>query len=76
MSEDPSVIEYSLDGGLTWHHGRTVEAWVVADAATLAGQRGVVREFARKDHGNVESVVTRVLAVDDPRAVFSQPVSA
>lgn len=70
-----SVIEYSINDGLTWHHGRTIEAWVRSDPAALSQQRGVVREFARRDHGNVESVVTRVLFEDDPRAVLNQPVA-
>jgi hypothetical protein len=69
-----SVIEYSLDGGATWQHGRTVEAWVAADAATLRDQRAIVREFARKEHGNVESVTTRVLAEDDPRGFLNRYV--
>lgn len=70
-----SVIEYSLDGGNTWHHGRTVAAWVRSDPAALRQQRGVVRDFARQDHGDVESVVTRVLFENDPRGVLSQPAA-
>ena len=49
-----SVIEYSLDGGQTWTHGRTIEAWVAADREVLSSQREVVRHFARKEHGGVE----------------------
>ena len=67
-----SVIEYSINDGATWHHGRTVEAWVRSDPAALGQQRAVVRGFAREWHGNVESVVTRVLFEDDPRAVLNQ----
>ena len=73
MSGTPSVIEYSINDGATWHHGRTVEAWVTADPATLRVQRAVVRDLARDWHGNVEHVVTRVLADDDPRGVLQQP---
>ena len=72
MSSEPSVIEYSLDGGASWRHGRTVEAWVTADIYTLRAQRAVVRMFAREWHGNVEKVTTRVLAESDPRAVNNQ----
>ena len=73
MSSEPSVIEYSLDGGVTWHHGRTVEAWVARDfPGTLRQQRAVVRDLAREWHGNVEHVVTRVLFESDPRCVFNQ----
>ena len=67
-----SIIEYSLDGGVTWFHGRTVEAWVAADKHVLAGQRGVVRGFAIEEHGSVERIVTRVLSEDDPRAVVNR----
>ena len=70
-----SVIEYSINDGLTWHHGRSIAAWVRSDPATLSNQRAVVRDFARHDHGNVESVVTRVLFENDPKAIFNQPVS-
>ena len=76
MSETPSVIEYSINDGATWHHGRTVEAWVTADPAVLGDQRAVVRGLARGWHGNVEHVVTRVLADDDPRGMLNQPVAA
>ena len=73
MSGTPSVIEYSINDGATWHHGRTVEAWVTADPAAMSQQRGVVRGFGREWHGNVEHVVTRVLADSDPRGVLNQP---
>ena len=72
--DECSVIEYSLDGGRTWYHGRYVQAWVTEDGHALSGQRAVVREFAAKDHGDVERIITRVLAESDPRAVFNQPV--
>lgn len=67
------VIEYSIDAGATWTHGRTVAGWVRADPAQLALQRAAVREQARGDHGDVERVITRVLADDDPRGVLNQP---
>lgn len=63
-----SIIEYSIDGGQTWQHGKTIEAWVRADAGHLRAQRGHVIAAARDWHGNVERVITRVLAEDDPRA--------
>jgi len=73
MDDTYSVIEYSIDGGHTWHHGRSVESWVVADQGALAGQRAATREYARTEHGDVETVTTRVLAGDDPRGVLNQP---
>jgi hypothetical protein len=63
-----SIIEYSIDGGATWQHGKTIEAWVAADAGHLRAQRGHVIAAARDWHGDVERVITRVLAEDDPRA--------
>jgi hypothetical protein len=69
-----SVIDYSIDGGHTWHHGRTVEAWVTRDPLALAGQREAVRGNVREWHGGVERVTTRVLAESDPRAAGNQPV--
>ena len=71
----PHVIEYSIDGGTTWNHDRTVEGWVAETPAVLRLQRTAVRELARNQHGNVESVTTRVLAEDDPRGVLNQPVT-
>jgi hypothetical protein len=62
------IIEYSIDSGLTWQHGKSVEAWVAADAGHLSVQRGHVRALARDWHGDVDHVMTRVLAEDDPRA--------
>jgi hypothetical protein len=62
------IIEYSIDGGQVWQHGKTIEAWVAADAGHLSDQRGHVRAAARDWHGDVERVITRVLAEDDPRA--------
>lgn len=73
MTATPGIIEYSINDGATWHHGRTVEAWVMTDPATLTSQRAVIREFARQEHGDVERVVTRVLSENDPRAVNNQP---
>jgi hypothetical protein len=63
-----SIIEYSIDGGQTWQHGKTIEAWVAADAGHLSDQCGHVRAAARDYHGNVDRVITRVLAENDPRA--------
>ena len=62
------IIEYSIDGGQTWQHGKTIEAWVAADAGHMTIQRGHVRAVARDWHGDVERVITRVLDEDDPRA--------
>lgn len=62
------IIEYSTDSGRTWQHGKSVEAWVAADAGHLSVQRGHVRALARDWHGDVDHVMTRVLAEDDPRA--------
>ena len=73
MSETPSVIEFSINDGATWHHGRTIEAWVRSDPAALGQQRKAVRENARERYGNVEHVVTRVMYETDPRCVNSQP---
>lgn len=68
------IIEYSIDGSISWHHGRTVPQWVGQSREALAAQRAVVREFAREEHGNVESLTTRVLRESDMRAVNNQPV--
>ena len=67
-----SVIEYSINDGLTWHHSKTVAAWVRIDPAVLSDQRKHVRDYARQEHGNVESVVTRVMYENDSRAVLNQ----
>ena len=69
------VIEYSIDGGQTWQHGRTVPGGAVADTDMRSIQRAAVREQAREAHGYVESVSTRILAEDDPRGVLNQPVA-
>ena len=68
------VIEYSLDGGEHWRHGKTVEGWVGHDRTALAGQREAVREQARADHGHTGSITVRVLPIYDDRAVINQPV--
>jgi hypothetical protein len=74
MSSDTgSVIEYSINDGATWHHGKTIEAWAALNA--LAALDACVREYARAEHGNVEHIVTRVLAEDDPRAVNNLAVT-
>ncbi|HUR74419.1 MAG TPA: hypothetical protein VMZ00_09085 [Sporichthya sp.] len=64
------IIEYSIDGGHVWHHGRIIPAWVVApdQAEALAAQRAVVRDRAKQQHGQVNRVTTRILSLDDPRA--------
>lgn len=74
MADEPCdlVIEYTIDGGQTWHHGKTVPAWVGRDPQALRIQRAAVREDALAEHGE-GSVRTRVLPEDDPRCVLSQP---
>ena len=67
------VIEYSIDGGATWYHGKTVPGWVGRNKQAQSLQRAAVRQLARGDHGDVERVTTRVLAEDDPRGVLNQP---
>lgn len=74
-SSQDYVIEYSIDGGQTWQHGRTVPGGAVADTDMRSIQRAAVRGQARDAHGNVESVTTRVLAEDDPRGVLNQPIA-
>ena len=69
------VIEYSIDGGQTWQHGRTVLGGAVADADMRLIQRRAVCEQARDAHGHVGSLSTRILAGDDPRGVLNQPVA-
>jgi hypothetical protein len=69
-----SVIDYSVDGGHTWHHGRSIQAWVTRDPLALAGQREAVRGNVREWHGGVERVTTRVLLESDPRTAGNQPV--
>jgi hypothetical protein len=71
-----TIIEYSIDGGQNWQHGKTIEAWVAADAGHLSDQRGHVRAAARDEHGDVERVITRVLAEDDPRAEVNRTPDA
>ena len=58
-----------------WQHGRTVPGGAVADTDMRSIERAAVRELARNQHGDVESVMTRVLADDDPRGVLNQPVT-
>lgn len=69
------IIEFSLDGGHTWHHGRSVYAWVMKPAHrdTLKMQRQFVRDDAHQEHGDVDRIITRVLAEDDPRAEINRP---
>lgn len=72
IEQSDLVIEYSLDGGAHWHHGKTVPGWVRSDKAAMSGQRAAVRQLARHDHGDVERITTRVLPEHDPRAVVNQ----
>lgn len=67
------VLEYSLDGGVTWEHGRTVPAWVQQDREAMRAQREAVRENVRAQFGNVESISLRALSEDDPRGALNQP---
>jgi hypothetical protein len=69
------IIEYSIDGGATWHHGRTVDARFATDKAVMAVQRGHTRAAARDWHGDVGPVATRILDADDPRAEVNRPPS-
>jgi hypothetical protein len=62
------IIEYSIDGGTTWHHGRTVDARFAADKDVMSDQRGHTRAWVRDEHPGVDHVATRVLDADDPRA--------
>jgi hypothetical protein len=61
---DFAQIHYSLDGGHTWHYGRSIEGWVLDDKEALRIQRRVVCENARAEHGNVLRVMTSVRAFD------------
>lgn len=67
------VIEYSIDGGVTWLYGKTVEARVAADPAALAAHRGIICTLARRRHGGVAGVATRVLPEGGPRARVNRP---
>ena len=69
------IIEYSIDDGATWHHGKTIDARFANDPAMMGQQRGHVRAWVRDDHGNVDHVATRVLSADDPRAEVNRPPS-
>lgn len=76
IEQSDLLIEYSLDGGGTWHHGKTVPGWVRGDLAAMSLQRAAVRQLARHDHGDVERITTRVLPEHDPRAVVNQLAQA
>lgn len=65
------VIEYSINGGVTWHHGKTVPGRVRHDKHALLAQRAAVREQAHIGHGD-EVIITRVLPEGDPRAVVNR----
>ncbi|MCK2219719.1 hypothetical protein MF672_038880 [Actinomadura sp. ATCC 31491] len=71
------IIEYSLDGGHVWHHGRTLAGWIAepAYADALRKQRQIVRDSARQEHGDVDRIITRVLREDDERAEVNRPRS-
>ena len=73
MPDGPDlVIEYSIDGGVIWHHGKTVPGRVRHDKRALLAQRAAVREQAHAGHGD-EVIITRVLPEGDPRAVVNWP---
>jgi hypothetical protein len=73
MPDGPDlVIEYSIDGGVIWHHGKTVPGRVRHDKRALLAQRAAVREQAHAGHGD-EVIITRVLPEGDPRAVLKRP---
>jgi hypothetical protein len=67
------IIEYSIDGGNAWHHGKTVDGKF--SAAVMSDQRGHVRAWVRDDHGDVDHVMTRVLDADDPRCEVNRVVT-
>jgi hypothetical protein len=67
------IIEYSIDGGATWHHGRTVASRFAADKAVMADQRGHTRAWVRDENPGADHVATRVLNADDPRAEVNRP---
>jgi len=72
---DHIVFEYSLDGGMVWHHARTDPRWVLDSAALMAELRRHIRGRARELHGNVERITIHWLDEDDERAVNNQPPS-
>ena len=74
MKQD-QIIEYSIDDGATWHHGKTIDAKFANDAGVMSDQRGHVRAWVRDDHGNIDHVATRILNADDPRAEVNRPPS-
>lgn len=67
------VVEYSLDGGHTWNHGRTIQNWVYDDLDALRDQREAVRDNVRETYGNIEGVAIRVLSENDPKGALHQP---
>jgi hypothetical protein len=69
------IIEYSIDRGETWHHGRTIDARFANDKEVISDQRGHTRAWVRDDHPGVDRVDTRVLDADDPRAEVNRPPS-
>jgi hypothetical protein len=74
MRQD-QIIEWSTDGGDTWHHGKTVDARFANDKGVMSDQRGHVRAQVRDEHGGVDHVATRILPEDDPRAEVNRPPS-
>lgn len=70
------VIEYTLNAGETWQHGRTIPAWVMRDAVMLRLQRAAVRNLAREWHGEGAGAIrTRTLRADDPKGALNQPAA-
>jgi hypothetical protein len=66
------VIEYSIDGGVTWHHGKTVRGRVRHDKRALKAERAAVREQAHAGH-DYAMIITRLRPEGDPRAVLKRP---
>jgi hypothetical protein len=66
------VIEYSIDSGVTWHHGKTVRGRVRHDKRALKAERAAVREQANAGH-DYAMIITRLRPEGDPRAVLKRP---
>lgn len=73
MPNGPDLVsECSIDGGVIWHHGKTVPGRVRHDKRALLAQRAAVREQAHAGHGD-EVIITRVLPEGDRRAGLNRP---